>query len=512
MNTISTFIGAFAGFILFYAIYKVKTGGFYKLSQAIINKAKQEAELFQQQGQKQLQETQKMQLEKFEAYLKKEKDFLITKERNLLEKESKLELRVSLAEEKLAQIEKKEIVLAKEKDLLKEREKAIEEEEIKIQQQVQTVGKLSEEEAKALIIKKVRNDLRKDCAKLTKNILNEARQKADKQACKIIVTAINRLAPSVPSDASIAVVTLQDEEMKKRIIGREGRNIKIFEKLCGVNLIVDDSPKTVLVSSFDPIRRHIGTQTLKELVADGRIHPSRIEEVVQKIEALTRTEIVEFGQKAAHEVGIYDLHPELIDWLGQLHFRYSLGQNVLSHSVEVAYIMGMIAEELGLNPFLARRIGLLHDIGKAASHTIKGTHALVGSKLAKKYQESEEVVNGIACHHNEISPITLEGSFCGAADAISGSRPGARSETVDQYMQRIQKLEELAQKMPYVEKAYAIYAGKELRVSLVAEHASDDDVINLARELTHKIEEELVYPGKIKVVVMREKRSIEYAI
>ena len=307
-------------------------------------------------------------------------------------------------------------------------------------------------------------------------------------------------------------VSIPNDEMKGRIIGREGRNIRSLEQATGVNIIIDDTPGAIVLSGFDPIRLQVAKMALADLVHDGRIHPTRIEEVVEKAKLNIDKIIKKHGEDAALRAGIMNLHPDLIKLLGKLKFRYSYGQNVLDHSLEVAHLMGIMAAELGLDVNLAKRMGLLHDFGKAVSHEIEGPHAIIGHDLALKYGESAEVANGIGCHHGEMPSLTIEASLCSAADAISASRQGARSEFVEEYIKRLKKLEDLAHEFPGVEKAYAMQAGREVRVVVLPDQVDDDGIITLARDLTKRIESELNYPGKIKVTVIREKRIVEYAV
>ena len=342
--------------------------------------------------------------------------------------------------------------------------------------------------------------------------MKEAKEESEQEASRIIATAINRLAVPCVSETTVNTVAIPNEEMKGRIIGREGRNIRALERATGITCIIDDTPGAIVLSGFDPIRMHIAKMALAELIHDGRIHPTSIEEAVAKAQQNIQKLIKKYGEDAAMRVGAINLHPELINLLGKLKFRFSYGQNILGHSLEVSHLMGMMAAELGLDSRMAKRIGLLHDMGKAVSHEMEGTHAIIGHDLALKYGESKEVANGIGCHHGEIEATTIEGSLCSAADAISASRQGARSESVDEYVKRLKRLEDLACEFSGVEKAYAMQAGREIRVVVLPDEVDDDGVITLARDLTKRIENELNYPGKIKVTVIREKRIIEYAV
>ena len=358
----------------------------------------------------------------------------------------------------------------------------------------------------------MREEVRIDTANYIKKMTRQTEEDAERLASRILATAINRLAVPCVSESTVNTVALPSDELKGRIIGKEGRNIRALERATGVSFLIDDTPGAVVLSAFDPIKLHIAKHALIDLLKDGRIHPTRIEEAVDKASASIDRKIKEAGENAALRTGQINLHPEIILLLGKLNFRFSYGQNVLEHSIEVSHLMGMIASELHLDVQLAKRIGLLHDMGKAVSHEISGTHALIGRDLALKYGENEAVANGIGCHHREIDPITTEGSFCGAADAISASRPGARTEAIEDYIKRVKRLEELAYEFPGIEKAYALQAGKELCVVVVPEIIDDSGLIHLARDLTKRIEKEFHYSGKIKVSVIREKRAVEYAM
>jgi ribonucrease Y len=362
------------------------------------------------------------------------------------------------------------------------------------------------------LLSRLTNEVKTDAANLIRRIRKEAEEEAEKQASTIIATAINRLAISCTSETTVCTVAIPNEEMKGRIIGREGRNIRALERETGVNFIIDDTPGAVVLSGFDPIRKHIAKFALTELIQDGRIHPTRIEEVVEKSTLNVHKQIKQYGEDAALRAGAMNLHPELINLLGKLKFRYSYGQNVLDHSLEVSYLMGLMAAEMGLDIRLAKRIGLLHDVGKAVTHEIEGSHAIIGHDLALKYGESKEVANGIGCHHHEMVPFTVEADLCSAADAISASREGARIEAVEEYIKRLKKLEDMALEFSGIEKAYAMQAGREIRIVVLPDQVDDLGVVSLARDLTKRIEQELSYPGKIKVTVIREKRVVEYAV
>lgn len=377
--------------------------------------------------------------------------------------------------------------------------------------ELERLSGLSSEEAKALLLNTVEQQIRQETAVMIKNMETEAKEEANKRARNIVSLAIQKCAADVVSETTVSVVALPNDEMKGRIIGREGRNIRTFETMTGVDLIIDDTPEAVILSSFDPIRREIARVTLENLVSDGRIHPARIEEMVNKAQKEIDQQLRELGEQAAFEVGVHGLHPEIIKLLGRLRYRTSYGQNVLKHSIEVSHLAGVMAAELEVDINLAKRAGLLHDIGKSVDHEVSGPHVEIGIDLAKKYRESKDVVHCIAAHHGDIDPNTIEAVLVQAADAISASRPGARRETLEAYIKRLEKLENLADSFAGVDRSFAIQAGREVRIIVKPEQIDDLQSINLARDIAQKVEQDLDYPGQIKVVVIRETRSVEYA-
>lgn len=377
--------------------------------------------------------------------------------------------------------------------------------------ELERISGLSIEEAKEYLLKNVESEVKHETAMLIKDLEAKAKEEAERKAKEIISTAIQRCAADQVSETTVSVVPLPNDEMKGRIIGREGRNIRALETLTGIDLIIDDTPEAVILSGFDPIRREIARIALEKLVIDGRIHPARIEEMVEKAKKEVENTIKQEGERASLETGIHGLHPEIIKLLGRLKYRTSYGQNVLSHSIEVARLAGIMAGELGIDVNIAKRAGLLHDIGKAMDHEVEGSHVQIGADIARKYKESNEVVEAIMAHHGDVEATLVSSVFVQAADSISAARPGARRETLEAYIKRLEKLEEVANSFEGVDKAYAIQAGREIRILVKPENITDDDVVVMARNIVKKIEDELEYPGQIKVNVIRETRAIEYA-
>jgi ribonuclease Y len=378
-------------------------------------------------------------------------------------------------------------------------------------EQLQGLAGLSEAEARSLLLKEIELEALQDASKLTRRILEEAKTRAEEKARRIISLAIQRYAGEHTFESTSATLTLPDEELKGRIIGREGRNIRAFEAATGVTVLIDDTPNAVVLSGFDPVRREIARESMQRLLLDGRIHPTRIEEVVTKVAAEMDDAILRAGEEAVQQAGLRPIHVEIVKLLGRLKFRHSFSQNILQHSVEVAHLIGLMAAELGLDVTTAKRAGLLHDIGKAINHEVEGAHALIGADLIRRFGESEEVVNAVASHHDEVPHHGPLGILVGAADAISASRPGARSETMTTYIKRVEDLEKIGRSFPGVEKCFAVQAGRELRVMVQPEQLTDEQAFALARNISRRIEEELQYPGQIRITVVRETRCVEYA-
>ena len=428
---------------------------------------------------------------------------------------SKAERRIQQKEEnidrKLESIEKRENGLTKREQSMNEKHKEIDAYIAKQVEELERISGYTREEAKHLLLQELETEIRKEASDMIVKVESEAKEEADKKAREIITTAIQRYASDQVTETTVSVVSLPNDDMKGRIIGREGRNIRAIETLTGVDLIIDDTPEAVILSGFDPVRREIARIALEKLIVDGRIHPARIEEMVQKATKEVNNIIKEEGERACFETGVHNLHPELVKLLGRLKYRTSYGQNVLQHSIEVATLAGMMAEELGLDPKLARRGGLLHDIGKSIDHEVEGTHVEIGVNICKKYKESWKVINAVESHHGDVEATTLESMLVGAADALSAARPGARRETLESYIKRLENLEQIANSTKGVDKSYAIQAGREIRVAVKPNQVKDDEVPMLAREIAKKIEAELEYPGQIKVNVIRETKATEFA-
>ena len=445
------------------------------------------------------------------------------KNKNELEKETKerrselqrYEKRVLSKEEALDKksgaIERREAGFTAKEEELKQREAKVEELSQQRVQELERISGLTSEQAKEYLLKTVEEDVKHDTAKMIKELEAQAKEEADKKAKEYVVTAIQRCAADHVAETTISVVQLPSDEMKGRIIGREGRNIRTLETLTGVELIIDDTPEAVVLSGFDPIRREVARIALEKLIVDGRIHPARIEEMVEKAQKEVDTMIREEGEAAALEVGVHGIHPELIKLLGRMKFRTSYGQNALKHSIEVAQLSGLLAGEIGLDVRLAKRAGLLHDIGKSIDHDVEGSHIQIGVDLCRKYKESPTVINAVEAHHGDVEPETLIACVVQAADTISAARPGARRETLETYTNRLKQLEDITNQFKGVDKSFAIQAGREIRVMVVPEQVSDADMVLLARDIAKQIEFELEYPGQIKVNVIRESRVTDYA-
>ena len=519
MQILPTYVGVIIGVVcaLVFGFLGVLMGIQYrkKFAEAEIGSAEQEAKRIIEEGSKVAEQKKK------EALIEAKEEIL--KNKNELDKEikdrrnevSRLERRCVSREEsldrKLDQLEKKDESLNQK---IKEYEdKTAEVEQIKVQQteKLEELSGLTAESAKELLIAQVEEQARFEAAQKLIEIETQLKEDAEKKARNIIALAISRIASDQVAESTVSVVALPNDDMKGRIIGREGRNIRAVETATGVDLIIDDTPEAITISSFDPIRREVARLTLEKLVSDGRIHPTRIEETVEKAKREVESRIKQAGEKAVFETGIHGLNNELVKILGRLMYRTSYGQNVLNHSVEVSYIAGIIADELGVDGTLARRAGLLHDIGKAMTQEVEGSHVQIGVEIAKKYKENKDVIHAIEAHHGDVEPRTVTAMIVQAADAISAARPGARREDIENFIKRLQKLEEICSGFDGVEKAYAIQAGREVRVMVKPEEVNDQSMVLLARDMAKKIEGELKYPGQIKVNIIRESRATDFA-
>ena len=492
---------------------------------AVNNKAKKDAEVVgtaEDRARSIIDEALKTaETKKREALLEVKEESLRTK--NELEKETKerrselqkYERRVLSKEEsvdkKADAVEKREAECTAKVAELQKREKKVDELEQKVVQELERISGLTSDQAKDELLRSVEDDVKVDVARMYKELENRAKEEAGKKAKEYVVNAIQKCAVDHVAETTISVVQLPSDEMKGRIIGREGRNIRTLETLTGVDLIIDDTPEAVVLSAFDPIRREIARVALEKLIVDGRIHPARIEEMVEKAQKEVETQIREDGENAAMDVGVHGIHPELLKLLGRMKFRSSYGQNALKHSIEVAQLSGILAGEIGVDVRMAKRAGLLHDIGKSIDHEVEGSHIQIGVDLCKKYKESAVVINTVASHHGDVEPESLVACIVQAADAISAARPGARRETLETYTNRLKQLEDITNEFKGVDKSFAIQAGREIRVMVVPEQVTDADMVLLARDISKQIEAELEYPGQIKVNVIRESRAVDYA-
>lgn len=483
---------------------ETKIGSAEQESRRIINEALKTAESKKREALLEAKEEVHRSRIELDREIKDRRNEIQRQERRLVQKEESLDKKIEGLEQKdeLLNRKLKEIQVTQEKTAELHRKQL---------EELERISGLSIEEAKQYLLRNVEDEVKHEMAVLVKELEAKAREEAETKARDVIATAIQKCAADHVSETTVSVVPLPNDEMKGRIIGREGRNIRTLETLTGIDLIIDDTPEAVILSGFDPIRREVARITLEKLILDGRIHPARIEEMVEKARKEVDNTIRQEGDRATFETGVHGLHPELVKLLGKLRFRTSYGQNVLDHSIEVATLAGIMAAELGADVTLAKRAGLLHDIGKAVDHELEGSHITIGADLAKKYREGSEVVNAIQAHHGDVEPTSIIAILVQAADSISAARPGARRETLESYIKRIEKLEEIANSFPGVDKCYAIQAGREIRIIVKPEDVTDDEIVLKAREIVKKIESELEYPGQIKVNVIRETRAIEYA-
>jgi ribonuclease Y len=504
-------VGLLVGFLIRKRLSEARVGSAEEQARKIVEEAEKQAEMIKKEASIQAKDKVYQAKAEFEKETQEKRQELQGLEKRFLQKEANLEKKVELLDFKEVEISKREKTLSEQEKLVGEQEKKYRDLQEKQRAQLESIAQMSAEEAKRLLLESMESEAKHEAAKEIKRIEDETRETADKKAKEIVGLAIQRYAGDYVTEKTVSVVNLPNDEMKGRIIGREGRNIRALEAVTGVDLIIDDTPEAVILSGFNPVRREVARIALERLISDGRIHPARIEEIVQKVEQELETSIREAGEQATFDVGVHGIHPELLKLIGRLKYRTSYAQNVYQHSLEVAFLCGIMASELGLPVKLAKRAGLLHDIGKALDHEVEGSHSKIGADVAKKHGESSEIVYSIAAHHDEEKPETLLDILVQAADALSGARPGARREMLETYVKRIDDLEQIAKSFPGVDKCYAIQAGREVRVIVQNERISDEDAVVLSHDLAKKIEKDLTYPGQIKITVIREMRAVDYA-
>ena len=515
MTTILSIIIAiaalFLGFTLARFVQRKKIGEYEKIGKKILEDAKKEADVLVREASIQAKDAAIQAKNELEQEIKSRRIELQNIERRLSQKESNLDKKIDQIEKKEDEISRKEREVSGKHSNLDNKIKEYDALLIRQRERLENISGLTAEEAKKILMQMMEDEAKYEALKICKRIEEEAREKADKKAKEIIAQSIQRYAGDYVGEDAVSTVPLPNEEMKGRIIGREGRNIRALEAATGVDIIIDDTPEAVILSCFNPIRREVARISIERLISDGRIHPARIEEIVSKVAVEMENKIKEAGDQAIFDLGIHNVHVELVKLLGRLKFRSSYAQNIYQHSLEVAFICGIIASELKINIKEAKRAGLLHDIGKAVDHEIEGSHSSIGADLAKKYGESDAIVHSILAHHEDVEASGILDVIVQAADALSGARPGARREMLETYIKRLDELERISNSFPGVEKSYAIQAGREIRIVVSSEKINDEQIFLLSRDIAKKIETELSYPGQIKIVVIRETRAIEYA-
>ena len=506
---------AAAGYVVGSILQKRRSSTMYseakELTEKMVEEAKRQAETITKESALQAKDVVYQAKADFERETKDKRRDLQSLEKRLQQKEENLDNKMNLFDKKEAELLRKEQgIVAKEQSLVQKDEQLsslIDQE----RQKLESISGMSAEDAKKALMESMESEARHDAAKKIKAIEEEAKETADKKAKEVLALAIQRYAGEYVAERTVSVVALPSDEMKGRIIGREGRNIRALEAATGIDLIIDDTPEAVILSGFNPVRREVAKLSLEKLIADGRIHPGRIEEVVAKAESEVEQSIKEAGEQAAFDLGVHGIHPEILKLIGRLKYRTSYSQNVYQHSLEVAFLCGIMASELGVNVKQAKRAGLLHDLGKAVDHEVEGSHAVIGADLARKYGESPKIVHAIAAHHEDEKPDSILAVLVQAADALSGARPGARREMLETYVKRLEDLERIAQSFTGVSNSFAIQAGREIRVMVSSEQVSDEHAVLLAKDIAKKIEAEMTYPGQIKINVIRETRATEYA-